>query len=134
MTHCLSFLLTTQASMTSKAKHPSRQRWSRRDLCLRDQERGCFGKATDVGRGEQLVPVSDLRARLTVMMGIADSTLCRFGHRGYSAVAGGATDCPYTYMQDLVAGKYRQDGEEHVQVTDGTGCGLPQPTAEYKVN
>ncbi|KAK3614935.1 hypothetical protein LTR56_026915 [Elasticomyces elasticus] len=63
-----------------------------------------------------------------------ENNLYQFGHRGYSAVAGGATDCPYTYMQDLVAGKYKQDGEEHVKVTDGTSCGIPKPTAVYEIN
>ncbi|KAK5693038.1 hypothetical protein LTR97_010514 [Elasticomyces elasticus] len=63
-----------------------------------------------------------------------ENNLYQFGHRGYSAVVGGATDCPYTYMQDLVAGKYKQDGEEHVKVTDGTSCGIPRPTAAYEIN
>ena len=31
----------------------------------------------------------------------------QFGHRGYVAVKGGAGDCPYSYMQDLVRGSYR---------------------------
>jgi hypothetical protein len=26
-------------------------------------------------------------------------------HRGYVAVKGGAQDCPYTFMQDMVAGR-----------------------------
>jgi hypothetical protein len=28
-------------------------------------------------------------------------------HRGYVAVKGGAMDCPYTFMQDMVAGTFR---------------------------
>ena len=56
----------------------------------------------------------------------------QFGHRGYSAVAGGATDCPYTYMHDLVAGRYRLPWEDSVQITDGTGCGLPPPRARLR--
>ena len=51
----------------------------------------------------------------------------QFGHRGYVAVPGGATDCPYTYMQDLVAGRYRLPWEDEVQITDGTSCGFPPP-------
>lgn len=35
-----------------------------------------------------------------------ENNLYQFGHRGYVAVEGGASDCPYTYMQDLVAGKW----------------------------
>ncbi|KAK0932889.1 hypothetical protein LTR29_015522 [Friedmanniomyces endolithicus] len=63
-----------------------------------------------------------------------ENNLYQFGHRGYSAVMGGATDCPYTYMRDLVAGKYRQHGEEHVVVVDGTSCGIAKPTAKYETN
>jgi formamidase len=33
-----------------------------------------------------------------------ENNIYQFGHRGYVAVQGGARDCPYTYMQDLVAG------------------------------
>ena len=58
----------------------------------------------------------------------------QFGHRGFAAVAEGAQDCPYTYMQDLVQGKYKQHGEENVRVTDGTSCGIPKPNARYEIN
>lgn len=63
-----------------------------------------------------------------------ENNLYQFGHRGYAAVAGGARDCPYTYMQDLVQGKYRQHGEDQVKITDGTSCGIPKPTAEYQTH
>ncbi|KAI7232765.1 Formamidase [Hortaea werneckii] len=63
-----------------------------------------------------------------------ENNLYQFGHRGYAAVSGGAQDCPYTYMQDLVKGKYKQSGEEDVKVTDGTGCGIPAPTTKYELN
>ena len=63
-----------------------------------------------------------------------ENNLYQFGHRGYTAVAGGAGDCPYTYMQDLVAGRYKQHGEEDVRVTDGTSCGLPKPTRKYEID
>ena len=63
-----------------------------------------------------------------------ENNLYQFGHRGYPAVEGGATDCPYTYRRDLVAGKYAQCGESEVKVTDGTGCGIPKPTAKYEIN
>ena len=52
--------------------------------------------------------------------------------RGFVAVKGGAQDCPYTYMHDLVAGKYRLPWEDEVQVTDGTSCGFPPPTRTYR--
>lgn len=60
-----------------------------------------------------------------------ENNLYQLGHRGYAAVAGGAGDCPYTYMQDLVNGKYKPVGEEEVKVVDGTSCGIEKPTAQY---
>lgn len=60
-----------------------------------------------------------------------ENNLYQFGHRGYAAVAGGAGDCPYTYMQDLVEGKYKPAGEEEVKVVDGTSCGIEKPMAKY---
>lgn len=61
-----------------------------------------------------------------------ENNIYQFGHRGYVAVAGGARDCPYTYMQDLVAEKYRLPWENKVQVTDGTSCGFESPKRTYK--
>ena len=61
----------------------------------------------------------------------AENNIYQLGHRGFSAVAGGAGDCPYTYMTDLAAGRYRLPWEDTVQVTDGTSCGLPAPTRRY---
>lgn len=57
-----------------------------------------------------------------------ENNLYQLGHRGYSAVKGGATDCPYTYMHDLVAGRYRLPWEDQVVHTDGTSCGFAAPT------
>ena len=48
------------------------------------------------------------------------------------AVKGGATDCPYSYMRDMVAGKYALPWEDQVLVTDGTPCGFEPPTRLYK--
>jgi formamidase len=56
----------------------------------------------------------------------------QFGHRGYVAVQGGAQDCPYTYMQDLVKGAYRLPWEDQVIYTDGTSCGFAAPTRKYE--
>ena len=39
-----------------------------------------------------------------------ENNLYQLGHRGYSAVKGGVPDCPYTYMRDLVEGRYRLPG------------------------
>jgi formamidase len=60
-----------------------------------------------------------------------ENNIFQLGHRGFSAVKSGAGDCPYTYMHDLVAGKYRLPWEDSVRVTDGTSCGLPAPTRIY---
>ncbi|MEN9313684.1 MAG: formamidase [Pseudomonadota bacterium] len=53
-------------------------------------------------------------------------------HRGYVAVQGGAQDCPYTFMQDMVAGRFRLPWEDSVRVTDGTSCGFPTPERRYR--
>jgi formamidase len=60
-----------------------------------------------------------------------ESNIYQLGHRGLTAVRGGAQDCPYTYMQALVAGRYRLPWEDEVEVTDGTSCGFPSPTRTY---
>ena len=60
-----------------------------------------------------------------------ENNLYQFAHRGYVAVKGGAEDCPYTYMQDLVAGRYRLPWEDEIVHKDGTSCGFPPPTREY---
>lgn len=55
----------------------------------------------------------------------------QFHHRGYVAVKGGAMDCPYTFMRDMVAGTYRLPWEDQVVHTDGTSCGFAPPTRTY---
>lgn len=60
-----------------------------------------------------------------------ENNIYQFAHRGYVAVKGGAQDCPYTYMQDLVKGRYRLKWEEDVEVVDGTKCGFPPPNRSY---
>jgi formamidase len=60
-----------------------------------------------------------------------ENNIYQLGHRGYVAVKGGAQDCPYTFMQDMVAGRYRLPWEGEVIHTDGTSCGFPVPTRTY---
>lgn len=60
-----------------------------------------------------------------------ENNIYQFGHRGYVAVQGGAGDCPYTYMHDLVAGRYRLPWEDVVKIKDGTSCGFPVPNRPY---
>lgn len=43
-----------------------------------------------------------------------ENNIYQLGHRGYVAVEGGANDCPYTYMKDLVKEKYRLPWEDEV--------------------
>jgi hypothetical protein len=59
-----------------------------------------------------------------------ENNLYQLYHRGYVAVQGGAQDCPYTYMHDMAAGRYRLPWS--VDVIDGTGCGFAAPTRHYK--
>ncbi|MEM9906994.1 MAG: formamidase, partial [Cyanobacteria bacterium P01_D01_bin.44] len=61
-----------------------------------------------------------------------ENNIYQFGHRGYTAVKGGAQDCPYTYMKDMVAGNYRLPWEDEVVYTDGTSCGFEAPTRSYQ--
>jgi formamidase len=48
------------------------------------------------------------------------------------AVKGGAQDCPYTFMHDMVRGEYRLPWEDNVKVVDGTSCGFAPPERAYK--
>lgn len=56
-----------------------------------------------------------------------ENNIYQLGHRGYTAVAGGVGDCPYTFMQDLVAGNYAVPWEAEVEHVDGTGAGWGAP-------
>jgi len=53
-------------------------------------------------------------------------------HRGYVAVQGGAMDCPYTFMHDMVRGSFRLPWEDEVVHVDGTSCGFPKPTRRFE--
>jgi formamidase len=61
-----------------------------------------------------------------------ENNIYQFGHRAYVAVKGGAQDCPYTYMHDLMKGRYRLPWEEEVVHKDGTACGFAPPTRLYQ--
>lgn len=60
-----------------------------------------------------------------------ENNLFQFGHRGYVAVKEGAQDCPYTYMRDLVHGKWKTKEDDEVIVRDGTTCGFFKPENEF---
>ena len=61
----------------------------------------------------------------------AENNIYQFGHRGFTAVAGGAQDAPYSYMHDLINGRYRLPWEDTVKVTDGTSSGFATPQRRY---
>jgi formamidase len=61
-----------------------------------------------------------------------ENNIYQLAHRGYVAVKGGAQDCPYTFMKDMVAGQYRLPWEAEIAVKDGTSCGFPAPERAYK--
>jgi len=85
------------------------------------------------GRVDEIITAEvrpDLVREARLSWGV-ENNIYQLGHRGYTAVAGGAQDCPYTYMTDLAAGRYRVPWEDQVQVTDGTGCGFPAPSRHY---
>lgn len=60
-----------------------------------------------------------------------ENNIYQLWHRGYVAVKGGAMDCPYSFMKDMVAGTYRLPWEDEVVHRDGTSCGFPVPTRAY---
>lgn len=63
-----------------------------------------------------------------------ENNIYQFGHRGYVAVKGGATDCPYTYMKDLVDGKYVLPWEDEVVHKDGSAFGFSPPDRYYEMD
>ena len=81
------------------------------------------------GRSNEIVTAEgrpDLVREARVHWGV-ENNIYQFGHRGFTAVAGGAGDCPYSYMTDLAAGRYRLPWEDDVRITDGTSCGFDRP-------
>lgn len=60
-----------------------------------------------------------------------ENNIYQLGHRGYTAVQGGAQDCPYTFMQDMVAGRYVLPWDQQVVHKDGQSCGFAPPERTY---
>jgi hypothetical protein len=60
-----------------------------------------------------------------------ENNIYQLAHRGHVAVKGGASDCPYTFMQDLVGGRYRLPWEDEVVHVDGRSCGFAPPERTY---
>ncbi|MFM2399258.1 MAG: hypothetical protein RL341_1415, partial [Pseudomonadota bacterium] len=44
---------------------------------------------------------------------------------------GGAQDCPYTFMHDMVAGRYKLPWDASIVHKDGSSCGFAPPTRSY---
>ena len=63
-----------------------------------------------------------------------ENNIYQLYHRGYVAVAGGAQDCPYTFMQDMVAGNYRLPWDADIVQKDGRSCGFEAPVRSYDPN
>lgn len=85
------------------------------------------------GRADEIITAEvrpDLVREARAGWGV-ENNIYQLGHRGFTAVDGGAGDCPYTFMQDLVAGQYRLPWEGDVHITDGTSCGFEKPTRRY---
>ena len=60
-----------------------------------------------------------------------ENNIYQLGHRGFTAVEGGAQDAPYSYMHDLVNGRYHLPWEDSVRVTDGTSSGFDRPHRRF---
>ena len=89
--------------------------------------------ATGGGRPDEIITAEvrpDLVREARRVWGV-ENNIYQLAHRGYVAVKGGAGDCPYTFMQDLVAGRYRLPWEDEVVHVDGTSCGFPAPERPY---
>jgi formamidase len=81
------------------------------------------------GRADEIITAEvrpDLVREARANWGV-ENNIYQLGHRGFTAVAGGAQDAPYSYMHDLVNGRYRLPWEDSVKVTDGTPSGFPRP-------
>ena len=60
-----------------------------------------------------------------------ENNIYQLGHRGFTAVEGGAPDAPYSFMHDLVNGRYRLPWEDSVKVKDGTHSGFSKPQRKF---
>jgi formamidase len=90
--------------------------------------------ATGGGRADEIITAEvrpDLVRQARAQWGV-ENNIYQLAHRGYVAVKGGAGDCPYTFMRDLVAGRYRLPWEGEVVHTDGASCGFPAPSRRYR--
>jgi len=86
------------------------------------------------GRPDEIICAeirADLIREARVHWGV-ENNIYQLYHRGYVAVKGGAQDCPYTFMQDMVSGQFSLPWEDQVVHTDGQSCGFASPTRAYQ--
>jgi formamidase len=60
-----------------------------------------------------------------------ENNIYQLWHRGYVAVKGGAQDCPYSFMKDMVNGTFALPWEADVIHKDGSSCGFEPPSRSY---
>lgn len=85
------------------------------------------------GRPDEIITAEvrpDLVREARATWGV-ENNIYQLGHRGFTAVKGGAQDCPYSFMHDMVGGRYRLPWEDSVQVTDGSPSGFAVPTRAW---
>ena len=83
------------------------------------------------GRPDEIITSEirpDLIREARVNWGV-ENNIYQLYHRGYVAVKGGAQDCPYMYMKDMMNGTYKLPWD--VKIKDGTGEGFDAPTRAY---
>jgi formamidase len=61
-----------------------------------------------------------------------ENNIYQLYHRGYVAVKGGAQDCPYTFMQDMLKGTYKLPWDADIKEKDGSSCGFAPPTRSFE--
>ena len=85
------------------------------------------------GRADEIITAEvrpDLVREARANWGV-ENNIYQLGHRGFTAVEGGAQDAPYSYMHDLVNGRYRLPWEDSVRVKDGTSSGFARPQRRF---
>jgi len=85
------------------------------------------------GRADEIICAEvrpDLIREARLHWGV-ENNIYQLWHRGYVAVQGGAQDCPYTFMRDMVSGQFRLPWEQEVVHKDGQSYGFPSPTRRF---
>ena len=89
--------------------------------------------ASGGGRPDEIIGAelrTDLVREARAQWGVENNPY-QLWHRGYVAVRGGAQDCPYTFMRDMVEGRYRLPWDDTIVHRDGASCGFAPPARNY---